>query len=100
MFTLPEMPFTLPTITLPTIHFPSIDFTRLDVNALRNVKLPTGDLAAIDPAKLTATVRDATYMAVGLGVVAFERAQARGNELTATINSRLKEVRELVRSAV
>jgi hypothetical protein len=110
MFKLPEMPtidfsslklpsFDFSAIDLPSIDFPSIDFSRFDVGALRD-KLPKIDLPAIDTAKLTAAVRDAGYIAVGLGVVAVERAQARGTELTTTINDRLAEVREFIRSAV
>ena len=95
MFKLPEMPF-----TFPAVDFPAIDFSRLDVNALRNVKLPKIDLPDIDTTKLTAAVRDAAYIAVGLGVVAVERAQVRGNELSVIVNDRLAEVRELIRSKV
>ena len=92
MFKLPEMPF-----DFPPFDFPSIDFSKLDISALRNAKLPSVDLPAIDTAKLTAAVRDA---AVGLGVVAVERAQARGTELTTMVNGRLAEVRDLIRSKV
>ena len=105
MFKLPEMPtidfssIKLPAIDFPTIDFPSIDFSRLDVNALRD-RLSKIDLPAIDTAKLTAAVRDAGYIAVGLGVVAVERAQARGTELTTIVGDRLAEVREFIRSAV
>ena len=100
MFKLPEMPtIDFSSIKFPAIDFPAIDFSRLDVNALRD-KLPKIDLPAIDTAKLTAAVRDAGYIAVGLGVVAVERAQARGNELTTIVNDRLAEVREFIRSAV
>ncbi|MBK5331034.1 MAG: hypothetical protein JJD93_03635 [Ilumatobacteraceae bacterium] len=105
MFKLPEMPtidfssIKLPSIDFSAIDLPAIDFSRLDVNALLD-KLPKIDLPAIDTAKLTAAVRDAGYIAVGLGVVAVERAQARGNELTTIVNDRLAEVREFIRSAV
>ena len=95
MFKLPEMPF-----DFPPFDFPSIDFSKLDVNALRDAKLPSVDLPGIDTAKLAAAVRDAAYIAVGLGVVAVERAQARGTELTTMVNGRLAEVRELIRSKV
>ena len=95
MFKLPEMPF-----DFPPFDFPSIDFSKLDVNALRNAKLPSVDLPTIDTAKLAAAVRDAAYIAVGLGVVAVERAHARGTELTTMVNGRLAEVRELIRSKV
>ena len=95
MFKLPEMPF-----DFPAFDFPAIDFSKLDVNALRNAKLPSVDLPVIDTAKLTAAVRDAAYIAVGIGVVAVERAQARGTELTTKVNERLTEVREFILSKV
>lgn len=95
MFKLPEMPF-----DFPSFDFPAIDFSKLDVNALRNAKLPSVDLPTIDTAKLTAAVRDAAYIAVGLGVVAVERAQDLGTELTAKVNGRLAEVREFISSKV
>ena len=84
----------------PSFDFPAIDFSKLDLNALRSAKLPSVDLPAIDTAKLTAAVRDAAYIAVGLGVAAVEQAQARGTELTTKVNGRLAEVRELIRSKV
>ena len=95
MFKLPEMPF-----DFPSFDFPAIDFSKLDVNALRNAKLPSVDLPGIDTAKLTAAVRDAAYIAVGIGVVAVERAQARGTALTTKVNERLIEVREFILSKV
>jgi hypothetical protein len=95
MFKLPEMPF-----DFPSFDFPAIDFSKLDVNALRNAKLPSVDLSTIDTAKLTAAVRDAAYIAVGLGVVAVERVQDLGTELTTKVNGRLAEVREFINSKV
>jgi hypothetical protein len=83
-FNLPKFDFSK--IDLPNIDFPAIDFSKLDVAALRNVTLPN--------------VRDAAYMTVGLGVVAVERAQARGEQLAAIVNERMGKVRELIRSAV
>lgn len=105
MFKVPEMPFNLPSIdlpsiTLPAVDFPSIDFSRLDISVLRNVTLPKVDLPAVDTAKVTAAVRDAAYVAIGLGAVAVERAQARGGEWSAVVNDRLAEMRELIRSAI
>jgi hypothetical protein len=45
--------------------FPSVDFSKFDVDALRNIDVPT-----IDVAKVTETVRDLAYLAVGLGITA------------------------------
>jgi hypothetical protein len=83
--------------------FPSVDFSKLDLEALRNidfakyvptVNFPTVDKAAIDMpnidvAKLTAAVRDAAFLTVGLGVTAVEQAQARRRELVTTITDSL-----------
>jgi hypothetical protein len=84
--------------------FPSLDLSTLDLDALRNVKLPAIKIPAIkmpavDTAKLTTAVRNAAYVVVGLGVTAVERAQARGEQLTATINDRFDEARGLIHRA-
>ena len=47
---------------------------------------------------LTAAVRDATYVTVGLGVIAFQRFQVRRKELEKEIGERLKAVEERVSS--
>lgn len=105
MFKLPEMPaikvpaIKVPAIDLPridfsaikfpvdfsSIDFPSVDFSRLDVSALRDL-----DLAKY--------VTDAAYITVGLGVVAVEKAQARREQITATITEFTKVAREQVRA--
>jgi hypothetical protein len=71
-------------------EFPSIDFSKLDINALRNVDLSkfTADLPAINADKLVAAIRDAAYITVGLGVTAFEQAQARRSALVKVISER------------
>ena len=61
-----------------SIHrLPVIDFSRLDVNALRNSglskRLSELDIPSFDCDRVTALVRDAAYLTVGLGVVAIER---------------------------
>ncbi|MEP7113442.1 MAG: hypothetical protein ABI862_09275 [Ilumatobacteraceae bacterium] len=83
--------------------FPSVDFSKLDLDALRqvdfskyvpNVNFPTVDMnsldmPSIDVAKLTAAVRDAAYLTVGLGVTAVEQAQVRRRELVTNITDGL-----------
>ncbi len=50
------------------------------------------------------SVRDAAYMTVGLGVVAAEKIQVRGQQLsnviTEQVTARVAQVRELIRTAV
>ena len=47
---------------------------------------------------LTSVVKDATYVTVGLGVIAFQRLQVRRKELEKEIAERLKSVEERVGS--
>jgi hypothetical protein len=42
---------------------------------------------------LTAAVKDAAYVTVGLGVIAFQRLQVRRNELTRAIGAQAEEAR-------
>ncbi len=64
---------------LPSIDFTSIDLSRLDVSALRNSRLSKRlseiDVPVIDTDKVTALVRDAAYLTVGLGVVAVQQVR-------------------------
>jgi hypothetical protein len=92
-----KLPRTLPTITLPTLptlpEFPGIDFSGLDINALRD------RLASIDTTKLTDALRDAGYIAVGIGVTSIERAKARGEQITELVTNRFEQARGLLRTA-
>ncbi len=86
----------------PSIDFPSIDFSRLDptkldlskfdLAALRNIDVskyvPNLDLSTGEAGKLTAALRDAAYITVGLGVVAVEQVQARRRQLVEAISDR------------
>ena len=105
MFKLPDF---------PKVDFPSIDFSGLDLDKLRNfdfakyvpaVKFPTVDLPGValpgvDVSKLTAAVRDAAYLTVGLGVTAVEQAQARRRELALNVNERLEATKIQVDTVV
>jgi hypothetical protein len=80
-------------------EFPSVDFSKFDLDALRDfdfskfvpdvkfptVDMPSVDLPTIDVDKLTAAVRDAAYLTVGIGAAAFEQAQTRSREFASTI---------------
>ena len=96
MFKLPTLPLPnlqdLPTITLP--DFPGIDFSGLDINALRD-RLPS-----IDTAKLSAAVRDASYVAIGIGITSIERAKARGEQISELLANGFEQARGLLRTAV
>ena len=105
MFKLPDF---------PKVDFPSIDFSGLDLDKLRNfdfakyvpavkfptVDLPGVDLPGVDVSKLTAAVRDAAYLTVGLGVTAVEQAQARRRELALNVNDRLEATKIQVDTVV
>ena len=73
-------------------EFTSIDFSKLDINALRKIDLskyvPDIDLPAIDTEKLTAALRDAGYLAVGIGVAAVEQTQVAQRQLIKAISDR------------
>jgi hypothetical protein len=80
-------------------EFPAVDFTKFDLDALRDfdvskyvpavnfpkVDMPNVELPAIDVDKLTAAVRDAAYLTVGVGAAAFEQAQSRSREFATTL---------------
>lgn len=80
MFKLPDFPrIDLSKFELPKFELPKFDLPKFDVDSF--------DLPAIDD-KLTAALRDAAYITVGLGVVAVERAQARRQQLIAGLSER------------
>jgi hypothetical protein len=70
-------------------EFPSFDFSALDLDAVRNspigkriaaidfpkIDLPAFDLPKIDADKVTAVIRDAAYLTVGLGVAAVQQVR-------------------------
>ncbi|MDO8390887.1 MAG: hypothetical protein Q7V57_10385 [Actinomycetota bacterium] len=60
------------------IPTPSFDLSRLDLNAL----------AGLDT-KVITVARDAAYIGIGFGVLAFQQAQVRRRELEKTIAARV-----------
>lgn len=67
----------------------AFDPTRIDLTKI--------DLAQIDTARARELVRDAGYVAIGLGVLTFQQAQVRRRELAArldTIEARLDDAVE------
>ena len=61
----------------PTVTFPSFDFSGLDANKL----------AGFDE-KLVGAVRDAAYVTIGFGVLAFQQAQVRRREVVKNLADR------------
>lgn len=61
----------------PTVTFPSFDFSGLDANKL----------AGLDE-KLVGAVRDAAYVTIGFGVLAFQQAQVRRREVVQNLADR------------
>jgi cytochrome c556 len=63
---------------MPSTTFPKIDFS----------KLPKLEMPEIDTDRVVETARDAAYIAVGLGVLAFQRANAARHDMTADFTDR------------
>ena len=98
-FKLADLKF--PAIDFPTIDLPGLDFSSLDVNALRD-RLGSIDTTKVteSAAKLTGAVRDAAYLAIGLGVTSVEMVKARREQLTAIVTEGLDQARGLLRNSV
>jgi len=96
----------MPSIKFPTVDLTKFDLTKFDVTKfdltkfdLPKVDLPKVDLPKVDTTKLTAAVRDAGYIVVGLGATLVERAQSHGEQFSAAANNGLEQVRGLLRKA-
>lgn len=63
--------------------FPRFDPTNLDLSRL--------DLSGLDTERARALLRDAGYVAIGLGVLTFQQAQVRRRELAASLDRFLDE---------
>ncbi len=64
--------------------FPNIDFSSLDLSKLP--KMPKVELPSVDTDAITTTAKDAFYVTVGLGVLAYQKAQVRRQEMTKAFN--------------
>ena len=61
---------------------PAVDLTDFDlVPFARSARRATGDLASRATSLAATTVKNTTYTAVGLGLLAYQRAQVRRREL-------------------
>jgi ElaB/YqjD/DUF883 family membrane-anchored ribosome-binding protein len=65
---------------MPSTTFPKIDFA----------KLPKFEMPELDTDKVVETARDAAYIAVGLGVLAFQRANAVRRDMTSDLTDRFE----------
>jgi hypothetical protein len=68
---------------MPTMTFPNIDLTKFDLSKFDFAKfdLPKIDLPDFDADRVANLARDAAYITVGFGVLAFQKAQVRRQEL-------------------
>ncbi len=93
MYKLPDFSsIEFPSIDFPGFDLSKFDLSQLDLAALRNIDVskyvPNINLSTGEAGKLTAALRDAAYITVGLGVVAVEQAQARRRQLVTAISDR------------
>lgn len=75
--------FDLRSLDLSKLDLSKLDFTKLDVSKLQ---LPTIDLPGIDAERVRTLVRDAAYVAIGLGVLTVQQANLRRRELVARLS--------------
>ena len=80
---------TLPSLTMPSVTMPSFDLSRFDVTAL----------ADLDD-KVVTVARDAAYISIGFGVLAFQQMQVRRREITKLVSERVESRRALVDEVV
>ena len=67
---------------MPSTTFPKIDLSKLE--------LPKFEMPEIDTDKVVETARDAAYIAVGLGVLAFQRANAVRRDVASDLTDRFE----------
>jgi len=76
----------LPNLKFPSAQIPGIDLTNFDLK--KNVEAARENTKrALELA--TNLTRDVAYITVGSGVLAFQQAQVRRREVTATVQSRI-----------
>ncbi len=71
-------------VKFPT--FPTIDLSKLDLGTLPKIELPSFAWPAIDTDAVAKAAKDAAYIAVGLAVLAYQKAQVRRHEMIAAGN--------------
>jgi hypothetical protein len=76
--------------TFPSIDFSNFDLSKIDLSKIDLSKLDLSkiDVPGVDGEKLAAALRDATYVTIGFGVLAFQQAQVRRRELVTSLSER------------
>jgi hypothetical protein len=64
--------------------FPNVDFSKLDMSKFDVSKLPS--FPAIDTEAVASAAKDAAYVTIGLGVLAFQKVQELRRELVKAMN--------------
>lgn len=84
--------------------FPTIDLTSFDLGQLRGLELPKLDLPAVELGdiddKVVATVKNAAYLTVGVGVAAFERLDRARRTATSVASEAIDSLGTAVSGAV
>lgn len=76
----------MPAIKFPSV--PSIDLTKFDLSKIAtNMRLPT-----INTEPVVQLAKDAAYITVGVGMLAFQKAQVRRREIAATVQASLPKI--------
>jgi hypothetical protein len=68
--------------TFPAFDLSSFDLRKLDLSSL-NIDIP-----GVDRDKVVNALRDAAYVTIGFGVLAFQQAQVRRRELVKSLSTR------------
>lgn len=84
--------------------FPTIDLTSFDLGKLRSLELPTFGLPAVEfgdiDEKVVATVKNAAYLTVGVGVAAVERLDRARRTATSVASDAIDSLGTAVSGAV
>jgi hypothetical protein len=93
---LPRLPAGFPAVDLTKLDLSKIDLPKFD---LPKIDLPNVDLPNVATDKVVAAARDAAYVTIGFGVLAFQQAQVRRRELESQLSGLATKVRSLVGAA-
>ncbi len=93
---LPNLPSSFPAVDLTKLDLSKIEMPKID---LPKVELPRVELPRVDADKVVAAARDAAYVTIGFGVLAFQQAQVRRRELESQLSGLASKVRSLVGAA-
>jgi len=71
----------MPRLPMPRLPIPSFDLSHLDVSALSHLD-----------ERVVAAARDAAYVSIGFGVLAFQQAQVRRREIEKAVGGLVRSV--------